>query len=613
MIEFLFRKYFNQLRSSSIGDDRQWLYNQIDPFKIRHEVCCFLTFLKRHLHCLSSQSNDNHLYYTHFHFILKELKLLLAFVGRISSLGFELFSSSKNSSIYNYIHIYYDIWWSAIEIIYLIQREINGNIRDFSLIKDEITTNYVLQIIKLLLNDIISLCYKKFNKLSFIESISSSPFLCCCVKELIIMMRLIVDSSDDQLNDNKFQVLFNEVIKLSFEYDKLSKMCHLSDFTITQLEKSEKVSIFLVWLSCSFSCVFKYNLSGKFDESKFAPNSFLMNNIGKVLKDNESNLKEKDLSAILFFCLHSINNINPAVEIILLYIEFFIKKLNSLFLSNNIMENIQILPKSSNQWLNQIRTFHGIKFSLYHNESSLKLFFCFVSNQLSRISNLNDNNSELQKFKSELIVNLQLKNLEKLDEVGFYNLLTFILIIIETTKENSNDLIDKLMLILEELTKRNKSFKSFELTWKFLFSILHKKLSSETKVIHFIVKQLKTLSLECDSKTIPIKDYNKLFLFYLEEVESLIELSKIGNSNLIQLLSVDFAKLFSQLNHSNSIIKVLNNINFLLDYILKMSTENRILLTSFINSSFELLSLFIKSNVFIDVSILANVSSKFVQ
>jgi hypothetical protein len=203
-------------------------------------------------------------------------------------------------------------------------------------------------------------------------------------------------------------------------------------------------------------------------------------------------------------------------------------------------------------------------------ESSFKLFLSLVSTQLSQIFKSCDTKTKSlnwQKFKGKIIVNLQPKKLEAINETGIFNLFSFFLILIDSREELWSEMIDKIIDTITELTKHNS--KNSELIFKFSFTLLFMKPISkrDTEIACFISKHFNKLCEERvrnSGQELLNKSFSNLLKLYFEELESIVKSNQLSKVSFDKLLKINFSAFSCSYISENEKLFVLNFINDLL-------------------------------------------------
>jgi len=541
---------------------------------------------------------------------MREMKLLLLFVGRLSQLKPQLVGLSltygPETAIYNYFHCHLDIWWTSIELTFIITQSNTFNSTDFTLVKEDILQNLCSQAINLVSYDLIALLVNRFNDTENIyEYLSLSPFICSCVKEIFIMIKHLISAIYTDNSNNKFWEQIFSTLSLFTNPDPTNCMS-INDFKKISLANFsiKRSSLHFIWLTTSIVTVFTYDINGKFDQQLDAGliPSALLKLLTQILKENEVSLNEPELSCILMFCLKASKYWKPSSDLLLPFTEFFLKKLNNRFIVSNSIEEHRIIPESSAKWIETIQYISSLGHNPYRKENCFKLFLSLVSAQLTRIFESSEPRSKAlnwNKFKGKVIVNLQPKKLEKINEMGIINLFSFYLILMNSSQEIWSEMIDKILDMINELSKQNNIY-NLEVILKFTFAALRVKHNSadDTKIICFIAK------IFSNNTSSGSESFNNSFAniikTYFNELESIVKSNQISNLPFDKLLNFNF----SQFSSNRILVKeksiVINFINYLLTHINK-TIESRSYETEayfpVIKACFEIILPFVKKEI----------------
>jgi hypothetical protein len=512
---------------------------------------------------------------------MKEMKALLLFIGRLSRLEPQIVrlavSSEPETAIHNFFHSCLDIWWTSIELTFILSQNNRINLNDFVLVKEEIQHNLCFQAIKLVLYDLIALSVHRFNDINIVhEYLSLTPFLCSCIKEMFLMIKLIISAiNTDFSSDNFFDIIFSTLNLFSNSDSKNS--ISINDFkTISSADyRIKNSSLHFVWFTTIIASVFNYEIDGQYNEQMNAGlmPSALLKLMARVLKENDTKINDSELSCILLFCLKSTKYWKPNSDLLLPFTEFFLKKLNYRFFVPNSIEELGIIPKSSSKWHLMIRDISSLSDHSFRVESCFKLFLSLVSTQLSQIFKSCDSKTKSlnwQKFKGKVIVNLQPKKLEAINETGILNLFSFFLILIDSSEELWSEMIDKIIDTITELAKHNS--KNSELIFKFSFTLLFMKpiSKSDTEIACFISKHFNKLCEERvrnSGQELLNKSFSNLLKLYFEELESIVKSNQLSKVSFDKLLKINFSAISCSHISENEKLFVLNFINDLLIHI----------------------------------------------
>ena len=588
-----------------------------DYLQLRENVCNFLTFLKRILFeiCIQCKAVFTTTSFNDQSFcilVVQQIKALLLFVGRLSQLKPQLISLAINSdpktSIHNYFHCCLDIWWTAVEVMYILDQSKTINLNDFSLIKEEIGTNVLcLQTIRLILYDLTVFSVNRFNSVEHTNKYHSLLlFDCLCVKEMYVLIRHVFSAiNNNEVNDKFLELIVSNLNSVMNRESDENESIRDFKTMVCSSSSPEKPFLHYIWFVTNVVQTFNYSLTGELSDDQLISTSIpiiLTKKISLLLKQNDSK-SEECLSPVIYFCLDCIKLWKPTADLLLPFIEFFFRNLNKTH-SIKTVEDLPLIQKSSVKWLQMVSELSSDRTNAFI-DNSFNLFLSFMRKQLSSIFASCDSKTKLmnwQKFKGKAIVNIQKNKLEKLNHIGIYNLLTFYLVLLDTNQDIWTDLIDSTLEICSHFLDNGKYT---ELVFKFMFSLLQikSKLVSDQKVCSFISDNYnkafehRIKNFVSDSVK---KQFYALTSTYFEELTLLLKSNEFHNISYNKLVNIKF-NAFS--NNSVAIeeqLIVTNYISVLLDQINEFYEKERCdrpQMSSLVSVCFDQIYSFIKHEI----------------
>ena len=603
-----------------------------DYREIRTNITTFLSLLRRRLFeiCIKSKPIDTEMESKNENSfcisVIKQMKGLLLFIGRLSQIRPQLIRLAVNSdsktSIFNYFHSCLDIWWTAIEMMHILDQNNKINLNDLALIKDQISGKLLSsQSIELVLFDLIVFSVNRFNETKSVNKYQSlSLFDCLCVKQMYVLVRHMFNAINNCMtNDNFFQQIFSTLSLLNTDSNKSYP---IKDFkTIAFGSNSvEDSSLHFIWFVTNIVQTFNYDITGQLTHNSNLHSipTLLLRKITLFLRQSDSNSIEK-LSAIIMLCLNSIDFWKPNTDLILPFTEYFLKNLIKSYCKTSV-EDLAVIPKNSIKWHQIVREISSDRNHSF-KDNSFHLFLSLMSQKLSIVFTKCEPKTKLmnwQKLKGKVVVNLPPNRIKHLDETSVYNLLSFYLVLLNSNQQIWTDFIDFVFETIDRLINSQNSMKNTELVMKFLFTLISnkpKEVNSE-KVITFVGKLFNSL---CEQRIKSFaNDFNKRFsnliIIFFDELKILLKTNHLFENNFHKLLDIKFLVFSSPDITYEEKIFVINFISDLLKQIdQKLCSEKKGFETqmiSVINTCFESILPFIKQEIIqkTDYQILSQIS-----
>lgn len=566
----------------------------------RLSVLDFLNFLKRFLHLALRNIKSDSLLFPLCSEVLNELKSLLVFVGRLSQFRSYFWTNREQqqlpfrhnndhlSPLYNYYHVILEIWWSAIEISYIIQSNIPSyyDFKEMNLLKQENLSTSKIPLfshaIKILLYDIILLASQHHFGSNDIFRLTSSDyqyqstFICTCSWEAIIALRFLLTSSNQKSNKglgsfydflfeslslfseeveaNKFETIvmetedvmdvdcipqdytnnedddedhFTEIYLHDFNQVNLPNMV-INNQTQNQLFQINVLTNIIPLLVIDLDHQQKKLIIDTSNQVTI-PLHFrqLLRNIIQGLESNSDWV----LSTLLLMvknCLQFFPKSN--LDLLVPIAEYYLQNLNINYELNRVKTSISIqdyswMPQNSDHWIRLIPT-RQTELDVFDSGNHFKLFVSILSTQLGKFSHEDKiQNLNYQKFIGKIVINLQPRLLKNLETIGIFNLGTLLqTIVANISTQRWLTITDKFLFIFRQI---EDDF-CFQLWIQFHFSIL-KYDTSSYEIKSKIVKQIETYLPKFLNRLFQIsnlKQYYVLLKLYFEELSLLLELMK---------------------------------------------------------------------------------------
>lgn len=581
MILILIRKNYNLLRSSASEDNPEQFKPNGNYFQDFCQPILFsLNFIKRYCAFILNRQASHH--ESIFRFIQSEMKSLIMFVGRLWHFRakFQEFSFDRKSDFetpfFHHFHLTLQIWWSLLEISWLSKRSQWFNCNR----SQDSSIDFFKETSQILIYDLLLFSSVNFQEDNLQESSmnlnSIVPFKCTCFLEIFTMLKLFYCHSEE--SSEPFTSLIFEILCF-FDANKLNETNRTIQIDQIQLEyfkliqcndfRVKEFNQFVLWLWLNLVPLFNISI----DESGKLCHNRLLNlqtpiNIVKIFQsifkeiDSQSTTKSEDEKNRLILILLQLliktdrfsNECNT--EIVILFLDFYLKRLNSSFSSTNTMFDDYLMTiKNGHQWSNDINSLTSLKI-LPKNEP-FNIFLIFINVRLNLLFKFNKNRSinreqnsqqrisqlGFQKILSKILVTLQPNFLNSLRSSGLTRLGSFYLMLMKSIpEEKRKDYYEQLLLKpIRELLKRNLSCDFYEIILKLLFAMIHLESSSNrnqfeenNKIASSLQKIITVNVIQDETKT--RKDFQALILCYFNE---LIDLLRNRNDKSILLFHLD--------------------------------------------------------------------------
>ncbi|XP_037046760.1 protein MMS22-like [Bradysia coprophila] len=314
------------------------------------------------------------------------------------------------SSLHHLFHGHLEWRWLCLTInLRILQNEI----MEFNSLRD---TEFERQLCSLI-RDLMLLSSRKYNKHKSSELIIQSPFECMCVKELWLLLQLLVEQLHNHDRVDPFWMYFNKCLNQLNDGSKI-----ISERSVQPKDDIE----FSAWLLNGVSTLYGYSDSGTFVGSsslRSADNYELLE--GLTRKFLNSDPAEELLR--MFMCLTiplMYEWWSPKTDIVMLYWEFFHKKLNSsFFIPGSAPSNLAIMNSSISKYLDDVRS------RLSNDAVGLgdTSFFMFLY-LLGKIgAKLEIEGSQMKKILGRISSKFSTAKLMALNETGIHNVVSLFL------------------------------------------------------------------------------------------------------------------------------------------------------------------------------------------
>ncbi|GIY62002.1 protein MMS22-like [Caerostris darwini] len=579
-IHFLFgemKKYFFLIRNITMDKTNLFLtaYPLSEVQEYRQQINKVLQFILNnlqvinsnyyctdeiHLHSLQDSSSDSKMISN----VMKEIKNLLVFIGRISSLPniTRIIDFKEDNHIaeycYHYIHLHLDLWWNCATILFTINKSLTDKFE--SLCNDVNQLDQFLQIITLIIIDLISIAIKRYQN---INSFGNSPFMCKCFKDIWIMLIKILDSKSVDGKYSFWTIYHNAIqnIQKQTRTEKTDFDIPIDSFSLIS-EPMDYLHIVepCLWLTSYIAPLYKYDVCGNYYEQEMLKSGYSVIKclINSLLIDN-SDRKEKLLRPALFYILQLITIWEPSCEVLLPLTDFYIKKINETFIiPGNDVKDLGYLFSDSLSWFEYIDNLSNTQTTL-ENENSFYLFLHILYIQLNKDAS---EGTLWRSLKGRIYSKFVSKKFVELSEVGLQNSFSLILAVAKSGQLEVSDKICDLASLM-----KTSNYKKKVISWKALFVLMfiHQKMDNNfNKIVKKVVEFFNLTCYEYSSTKDSMHKFNlmNLLFVYIDSMNELFQRCDDFKSSQFQLLTSGFSILLSSsgISELNRILRVLLNI-----------------------------------------------------
>ena len=500
--------------------------------ELRQSINDLFGFIKRTLFLIGNITSDNVQQSLNLFqlcaSILKELKSLLIFTGRISQFRHFLWLKHRKSAstespfqhlldqktaLYSYYHVVLEIWWSTVEISSLMQM---SNLSKFSfndifLVKEDLSVStckisghpMFTQSIRILLYDILLLGSRSHFETKFTPSTDyhyQSPFICTCSWEIVVAIRMLITSPNSSTDlekmstlDQYYNFLF-DVLSLfdgstanhkngqieQQQYNEEDMQTHEVYFEYFSSISFPKIAIyhesyyrlFQVWIFSNIVPLLLIDLDVsnhlRIGTFKVTHPAALTKLVRQALKNceasNSTQAKINNELIVYNLLILTLKNSQyltfPNFDLLLLFVEYFLKKLNVNYNvhsgnANSVQEYISWMPRNSLSWHKDVEQMLNSS----NEPNNFKLFLRLLARQLQEIfscqnDELKNVNGNFQKLVSKIVITLQPRSLKLFDLMGVFNLCTFYLtLVLSIPDDRCAEILDKALNIFGEIGK----------------------------------------------------------------------------------------------------------------------------------------------------------------
>ncbi|KAF8767808.1 Protein MMS22-like like protein [Argiope bruennichi] len=512
-IHFLFgeiKKHFFIIKTLAL--DKTNLMQNEDPLTCiqnsRIDISRVFQCILKNLQCMNScSSSDLKPHYKIIATLVKEIKHLLIFVGRINDIpNIVTTADSVYSSDYHYcyVHLFLELWYNSIKILVAVNnicvRE--GNLESFCNDLDQLDT--YLQVITLFIIDYICITVRKYRNS---DSLNNTPFVCKCFEDFWGMLMKVFNS---KLVDEKYSfwtVYHNSVqsVQNHVKSGKSNMDLPIDSFSlINESIECSQLSESCLWLTSHIAHLYILNNCNKeqtvygYPVVKFLIHSLLI---------SSSERTERNLRFSLFYTWEILSFWEPSSEVLLTLTDFYIKKIDETFsLNENGLENLPYLFSDCISWFNYIDNLSNTCITV-RNETSFYIYLRILYKQLT----MDCSEGNLwRSLKGRVYSKFMPKKLIELPEVGLQNSFSLILTIAASGQVEAVDKISSLISIFKTC-----NIKKQLISWKALFVLILIYQKKSLNLNKIITKAVEFFNSKCFEYYATKDNLNKLNLMNL--------------------------------------------------------------------------------------------------
>ncbi|XP_034947759.1 protein MMS22-like [Chelonus insularis] len=365
---------FNMQILDSTPDD------QIDLYSLRKSICDFVFHISLYMKKIESESirSECTLIMNFYDQIEKILIVIRKFINRLRSLSASIFyyavSNIGNKCVQAEFHLYHmhlELRWLLFILVYIRASKCNS-------LESSSSINDLHQTFELIIDDLIYISYKVFERINTSDLRIKSPYTCSCVRELWLIIQILIEKTHDHMNIKDFW----EYINLSLE--KLPK---------------QKNEMFSIWMIYHLTILQGYNTDFHYigaTSSRINPN---YDKIERILKSYSNRVISNevvrdDVDEELKILIPLLKTLSlewwPFKVMVINYLwECFHRRLDRSFLTQySGLWTVSIDKKSPHDILKQVKeriSNHGDQ-----NESSYAMFLRFLGMVLLKKNDKND-------------------------------------------------------------------------------------------------------------------------------------------------------------------------------------------------------------------------------
>ncbi|XP_078699983.1 protein MMS22-like [Branchiostoma floridae x Branchiostoma belcheri] len=528
-----------------------------EALHLRQQVTDFLQYIKVFLHRYFDPPSlpDSHSHpYSHQvsqfpQGLLQQLQGLLFHVGQLGGMQDSTVSSAvsrqavkSSTPAHSFFHVVLDIYWSAVEILYILQTKwpdlpVHMDLSSFLPSEDIGDRDLLTQLLTALLWDLLSLAAKIFNKVTQQECPRVSPFPCTCVRELWIMLIHMLDHRSQHMQSDSFWCTLYNILCLVLQENTTDFSC------------KDPVG-FCWWLLSHIAPLYQYDQNGQFvDKQQVKSNWLLVQDLIKktLATKDQPRLDESRLRCQLKFCLSLSHLWEPNTQAVVLVWEYYSKRLNDLFQVPGLtLQGLASVSKTALSWYEKCKERCNDHTLSRDQENSFQLFLRLLAVQLRHPVA----SGELQgwkQIKGRFYSKFHQRRMQELTAIGLSNFITLFLTL--ALVADVNDVAGKMQDLLDLLNHGLMDFQRRTIIWKGVFALMQVHEHRQVDMGHLADRMAKSFNRTCSEFSQKGLDPSlrhqlwALLSIYVESTQDLCENSTLLHLSQAKLLGPGFSQL----------------------------------------------------------------------
>ncbi|XP_069134348.1 protein MMS22-like [Argopecten irradians] len=534
---------------SPASDVRRW----------RQDIIDFYVFLKSYM--LRYKCSDEQLPPL-LNSLLPLIKTTILCVDTLTKIHYDSMSRVDGCE-YNNFHLCLDVYWEALELLYLIDNKFQDwpcrqTLIRCNNIEDEEHQSMFAQVIEFILWELVSLARQVYSKTCVKDALEKSPFPCACVKEMWTMCDVILRHKHG--SQQLFWFHINKMMKVLQEDEtpdttSMEIDCDVLVYPLTSPVIKDNTG-FCLWLYTRLATIHRdssntrlatihSNSSNSHSTQPTSDSNYqaVMSALRKALA--KPDLSESDLRFYLQCCVTMAEHWKPNVALLLLLWDHFYRKMNSSFLfSVATVDGLGTISKNSLILLEQCNRLGCGQYKFKPQDTSFQLFLGLLGNHLQQMLD-SGSNQEWRQIKGRVYSKFHKRRVQELSENGFYNFTSLFLCL--SLAADTEDVTGKLCDFYSMVDVSGLSLSTTRILWMGMFAMIHLYQQKDLD-ISFLTDRLgqaftnTCLEFLCDDLD-PRRRHLlwKLILFYMESLQEVFESSsKLGPAHS-KLISEGFA------------------------------------------------------------------------
>ncbi|XP_066597925.1 protein MMS22-like isoform X2 [Prorops nasuta] len=438
-------------------------------FLTRHMICELILYIRAYMRNISwNYKSIEVINYEVEMDILSLFSYLKSFCNRLKNIPDSVFhhvaSNLGNKSSqpdFHIFHLHLELRWYLITLLYDQSKFLNY----LDLQIDELEKIHATVI-----NDLIYISLKMFEKFSLADLQQKTPYSCTCVRELWLMLQVYLDYLADSSKLKSFWEHVNQCVSAIFGKETSMKDQWTKAENPVECNNSE---LFCIWLLQHLSLLYGYNTDGvylTYNSERVRSNHEQMEKVLKsYINKHGKDGKREEIDAELKIIIPLLRTLilewwKPQVQIVSLLWECFHRRLNQPFLIRTSGPwTISIEKKTSGDILKEIndRIFEDVEQKV---ESSYGMFLRLLGKFL--IKNYDAQETKYwNQIKSRIYSKFSKNKVQEFSEPGLYNFFSlFFTLAITADTANVCSVMMDLLPPIQDLKMENH--KKYSLIWK---------------------------------------------------------------------------------------------------------------------------------------------------